>query len=830
VKRDRDAILRLTWDLSYVVVGAAIATALAWPIYESVRVVLIGVVATLLGVGLVVLRERLRRPFWMLALAVVAAYLLVVVPLAIPAALSSPLRVLRGLGDGIVGVVVGWKQVLTLTLPLGEYQAVLVPFLVVMLLGTVFATLLVVRGSKRAVFAVPVVMLMSVFGLVFGSSDTGQPLRLGALVVPAPRETLLAILLVVVSLVWLVGRARMARVRALRVVQASTAGVSQGSQSKWMAARRQALGVVLVVGAVGGGLAIAPAAAGWVPREALREAVDPLLIVQKQASPLGGYRAWFDAANYHQTLFTVTGDTTGIDRVRIATLGDYDGEVFRAGDQDGDPLFARLAGDGAAGGSSLTVTIGEGYSGVWVPVPGTIDAAPGFSGAKAEALTDGFYVSRSDAAAVDVAERADGGYGLEVGDSYRVDARPSAAGTELGDARGGQPLVAESDYPEMAEWVEAQEVPRTGDGLAELVTRLRERGYLSHSLSDGDSAAPWIADLQATSGYAFQSSYAGHSTARIEQLFADLADQQRIAGPDAADEILVAAVGDDEQFAAAAAVLARYFGFDSRVVVGARLATDEDAPSVAPCEGGVCTGANVTAWVEVRAADGTWATLDASPQYAVTPIDVTEGEQLPENPTVPQESSTDVLDPPPAQRDDSEGSTADDALDSDWFAALLPILLAVGTGVLAVFLLLLPLLFLFLIKRLRRNRRRNEPVPEVRVVGAWDELVDSYVDHRIAVPTGASRQSIAAAVGRPQAIALAAAVDAAVFAEHPPTRESADAAWALVDEERAGLTESSTLFDRLKAAVNLASFLRHFTPRAVLAAGLSLFRQKETRQ
>ena len=825
---EQGALTRVVWDLSYIVVGAAIAVALAWPIYQSPRVVLVGAVATLLGVGLVVLGGRLKWPGWVLALGAVAAYLLVVVPVAIPAALSSPLRILRGLGDGVVGVVVGWKQVLTLSLPLGEYQAVLVPLLVVVLLGTLLATLLVLRTRRFAAAAVPVVLLMSVFGLVFGSSDTGSALQLGPLTVPAPREVLLSILLVMVSLAWLVGRARMARVRALRLAQASTAGISQGSRSGWIAARRQILGVVLVVAAVVGGLALAPTAAGWSSREALREVVDPLLIVQKQASPLGVYRSNFEGDAYGRTLFTVSGDTAGIERVRIATLGSYDGEVFRAGGEEGDQLYSRLPGDGAPGGVDLTVTIGEGYSGVWFPVPGTLDAAPDFTGGKAEQLTDGFYVNAADAAAVEVAETADGANGLEAGDSYRIEVQPDPADAELGDDRGGQPLVSENDYSELADWVEAQEVPRSGDGLAELITRLRDRGYLSHALTDGDAATGWIGALQSTSGYVFQSSYAGHSTARLEELFADLADQQRNVGPDAAEELLVSAVGDDEQFAAAAAVLARYFGFQSRVVVGARLSSDEELPSVAPCVDGVCTGANISAWVEVRSTStGAWVPFDVSPQYGVVPIDVTEGEQLPENPTVPEEARSDVLDPPPAQRDDSEGSTLDDDDEAGWLAALLPILAAVGTGVLALVLLLLPLLFLLFVKGSRRRRRRGEPVPEVRVVGAWDELIDGYSDHRIEVPHGATRTSIAESVGREPAMRLAAAVDAAVFAEHPPTRESADAAWALVDAERASLAESSTLFERIKAAVNLSSFLRHFTPRAVLAASLSLFRPKE---
>jgi len=826
--RDTGALSRLVWDLSYIVAGVAIAVAIAWPIYRSPRVVLIGAVATVLGIGLVVLGRRLKWPAWVLALGTVAGYLLVVVPVAIPAALSSPLRIVRGLGDGVVGIVVGWKQVLTLSLPLGEYQAVLVPLLVVLLLGTLLATLLVLRGGRFAAAAVPVVLLMSVFGLVFGSTDTGSALVLGPLTIPAPREVLLSILLVILSLVWLVGRARMARARALRLAQASTAGIRQGTHSGWIAARRQMLGVVLVVGAVVGGLALAPAAAGWSPREALRESVDPLLIVQKQASPLGVYRSNFEGDAFDRTLFTVSGDTEGIDRVRIATLGDYDGEVFRAGGSDGEQLYSRLPGDGAPGGVPVTVTIGEGYSGVWFPVPGMLDAAPAFSGEKAERLTDGFYVNTADAAAVDVAERADGGYGLETGDSYRIEVQRAAEGSGLGDSRGGEPLVSESDYAELADWVEAQDVPRTGDGLAELIDRLRDRGYLSHALTDGEASASWVGALQATSGYLFQSSYAGHSTARIEELFSQLADQQRIAGPDADDELLVSAVGDDEQFAAAAAVLARYFGFDSRVVVGTRLSTDEESPSVAPCVDGVCTGANVTAWIEVQSSTtGAWVPFDVSPQFGVVPVDVTEGEQLPENPTVPEEARSDVLDPPPAQRDDSEGSTLDDETEAGWLDALLPILAAVGTGVLALFLLLLPLLFLLVVKATRRSRRRAEPVPEVRVVGAWDELVDGYSDHGIEIPFGATRQSIAEAVGREPATRLAAAVDAAVFAEHPPTRESADAAWQLVDAERVSLAESSTLLERIKAAVNLSSFLRHFTPRAVLAASLSLLRPKE---
>ena len=828
MRRETGDLTRLVWDLSYVVVGAVVAAALAWPIYQSGRMLVIAAVATVLGIAIVLVGARLRWAAWVTALATVGAYLVLVVPLAIPSALVSPIRILRGLGDGVVGVVVGWKQILTLTVPLGEYQAVLVPFFVVMLVGTLAATLFALRGGRFSTAAVPVVLAMSLFGLVFGSLDTGRALPLGFTAVPAPREVLLSVLIVMVSLVWLVGRARMQRLRALRIVRASTDGVRQGAHSPWIAVRRQALGAILVVGAVLVGLAVAPAAAGWSDREALREAVDPVLVLQKQTSPLGAYRSWFEDDRFDEKLFTVTGDTSGIDRVRIATLGRYDGEVFRAGNESGDQVFARLPAATASDGVRLTVTIGDGFSGVWVPVPGTLDSAPDFTGSRADELTDSFYVSDADAAAVDVAVRADGGYGLAAGDSYRIEVQPPADDASLGSDQGGQPLVSENDYPEMADWVESQQVPRTGTGLAELITRIRERGYLSHALVDSEASLSWISALKTQADYVFQSSYAGHSVGRVETLFTEMNTQQGISGLDVPDELLVSAVGDDEQFATAAALLARYFGFESRVVVGARLSTDEQAPSVAPCDDGVCTGANVTAWVEVLSPASQWVPIDVSPQFAVVPIDVTEGEQLPENPTVPQEARTDVLDPPPAQRDDSTGTDPDDKVDDGWWAALLPILAAVGTGVLALLLLLLPLIFLVAIKSTRRRRRRNEPIPEVSVVGAWDELVDTYTDFAIDVPDSANRQIVAEAVGRPSALALANTVDAAVFAEHPPTRESSDAAWALLDDERADLAESSTVIGRIKAAVNLGSFFRHFTPRSVITAVLARFTPKES--
>ena len=67
-------------------------------------------------------------------------------------------------------------------------------------------------------------------------------------------------------------------------------------------------------------------------------------------------------------------------------------------------------------------------------------------------------------------------------------------------------------------------------------------------------------------------SAAGHSYDRIDRLFTELNERESEVA-DSPGASLVAAVGDDEQFAAAVALIAADLGFPSRVVLGARLET-----------------------------------------------------------------------------------------------------------------------------------------------------------------------------------------------------------------------------------------------------------------
>jgi hypothetical protein len=791
------------WTLGFVLVVVVLATVAAWPVYETPRALVVGLVGGVVGMGVAVLARVLRWGALFGALAAVGVYVLVAVPLAVPSALSSGPALLGGLRDAVLGVVLGWKQMLTLSPPLGEYQAVLIPFLVVMLAGGFLATLLGLHPGRRAALAVPVVIGMTVFGIAFGPSSASATLPLGVLDLPAPREWLVGVGVFLAGVTWLIGRARIQRAQALRIVAAEN--VSRRAAPVWLRIRRHLLAGGLVVVALVAGLAVAPVAAGWADRSVLRDGIEPMIVVQEQSSPLGAYRAWFAGDRLDEPVFEVQGDTGSVDRIRLVTLDAYDGNDFHI---SADDRFSRLprSAPPATGRVELDITIGDAYRGIWVPAPAGLAEAPDFAGSRADALADGFHIDDDGDTAITVAETSGGGSGLVPGDRYSVLVDPPADTDGITALKGGDSALDADDYPMLVEWAEMQEQPRTGAGFAELVDRLRSRGYLSHAILDDSAAAGWIAGLQESEGYAFAPSYAGHSAARVEELFASMVEQERRAGSDAAPELLVSAVGDDEQFAAATALLARHWGLESRVVLGTRLAGAEEVPGIPACTE-VCTGENMTAWVEVRASGGDWSPIDVTPQFAMLPSAITEGEQLPEHPTVPEQPRSEALDPPQAQSDSNDDAPPLEAPEGEFFALLLPILRAVGLSALALLLLALPLLVLVFAKGHRARTRRAAVSPEVRLSGAWEELVDLYADHDIEMADVGTRVQRAASTDRGAAARLAAIVDRGVFAGHPPTDADADEAWAIVDAEHARLTQNRTRRQRLLARLRPGSFV-----------------------
>ncbi|MGW9628065.1 transglutaminase domain-containing protein [Microbacterium sp. NPDC055521] len=797
------------WALAYLLVGVALTTAAAWPVYESPRAIVVAATGGLTGiaVGLLVHTRRLGPVLG--TIAVVGAYLVLAVPLAVPSGLTSAAAFGAALRDAVLGVVVGWKQILTLAPPLGEYQAVLVPLLVVSLFGAFLASLLALHPGRRAAAAVVVVAAMGVFGIAFGLSAPSPTMTLGPVSLPAPRELAVGVALFMASLAWLVGRSRLQRAAALRAVAAR--GVARRGTPLWPTVRRRLLAGSLVVVALAAGALVAPAAAVWSDRSVLRDAVEPMIVVREQPSPLASYRSWFAGDHLDATVLSIDGDAGAIDRIRLVTLDRYDGQDFHVSPE---ARFSRLPRTDAPGPgrSELEITIGDAYRGIWMPVPGALVAAPKFAGARADALADGFHMDDGGDTAITIADAPGGGRGLAPGDRYTVLAEAAAGDRDgFSAAQGGESLLDAQAHPELVDWAQRQEQPRTGAGYLELIDRLRSRGYLSHALLDDAAAAGWITDLK-SEGYSFAASYAGHSSARVEEVFASLRRQEVKVGSDASPEMLVSAVGDDEQFAAAAALLARYWGLESRVVIGARLAAAEEVPGIAPCTD-VCTGASMSAWVEVRAPGAEWVAVDVTPQFALLPSTITEGEQLPEHPTIPEQPRSEALDPPPAQNDSQADAAPLEQSDSPLLGGFLPVVRTIAISLLAVLLLALPLLTLLIAKAMRRRARRTADDAELGLVGAWEELVDLYVDNGVAMPAEGTRVQRARSAGRPAAEELARLVDTAVFAPHPPADTDAASAWAIVDRERSEIERATGRWQRLRSRLRMRSLLDRIRPR-----------------
>jgi len=808
----------------FALAAVAIAAAAAWPIYETTRVVLLAAVAGGVGVALGLLATRMRRGALIAAAGLPAAYLVLVVPLAVPSAMTSPTTWLVGVRDGVAGLVLGWKQLLTLPTPVGDYQAVLVPLFAIVLLGGFGVAAFAARPGRSAVLAVPIALVMSGFGPLFGPSGLGASLAVGPARIPGAALVGLGIAAVILCLVWLSVRARLERFAAIERAAAAGGTVSQARVTGVRLARSLMAGALAIV-AIVAGVAIAPVAAELGDRASLRDRVDPMVVLSRTESPLSDYRRWFAGAAFDTTVLQVAG-ADGLDRLRFATLTRFDGVRFTvdgstAGRFSRIPTSARAPGD-----VEVTVTLGDGWSGPWLPMPGIVTAAPVFAGGAD--LADGLAVAPGGVTAIAVVGTTEqDAVGPGPGTVYTVAGQPLAeAATVIGGTDGGPSLLADA-MPQLADWVELQGVPSTGDGLLELVQRLRDRGALSHARVEDAAAAGWIAALAERADYSFEPSMAGHGTARIEELFAALTRQQVLAGADADPSLLVAGVGDEEQFATAVALLARHLGFDSRVVVGVRLATDEPLSSVAPCVDGVCTGANVTAWVEVLGDGGQWGVIDVGPQFAVPITRVAEGEILPEHPTTPQRPESELVDPPVSQLGETDAAAGDEPGDgTDWLAVVLPIARIVGLVIAAIVLLLLPAIVLAVAKSARRGRRRRAAPPEAAVVGAWEELIDGYVDRGMLVGDRGPRSWTAEHAARPAAVGLAGLVDAAVFADAPVTDADRTAAWSIVDGERAALRAQSGPFARLGAMLTPRSLVRHLADEPVEPTTLEVGRER----
>lgn len=743
----------IAFDVAVLALLLVIAAAVFWPVYRDVSYPIAVGGAVVAGTAVALVGARFRWPSFVVLLVGAGVFLVLGVPFAVPGrAIAGVLPSWDGILELLGAVVFGWKQLLTITLPVGDYQALLVPAFLLFFAASLTSVTIAARSRYPELAVIPPIVAFLV-AIAFGPDQAPWP-------IPLALGMLAAVLAFLVRHRW---RRRRAAIRALARATPDAEGRPLET------AGDAALGVR---GIVAGALILAVASAASIgatvvapvtgERDVLRSAVVQPFDPRDYPSPLSGFRRYLRDDRAGAVLLRVDGLPDGA-LLRVATLDRYDGVVYSVGSGAVDRAsgtFVRIpqsVDQSGVVGTPVSVDVEvAGYRGVWVPDAGSFESID-FGGDRAAALADAFYYNQATGTAAVLG-------GLEAGDSYRIEAvlpdQPSA--DEIAELTPGDAEVARlGEIPEeLALYLEerVRSLTAPGDRLAAMLDALRTDGYISHGLADDEPP-----------------SRSGHGADRLAEL---------VTAPQM--------IGDAEQYAVAAALMARQLGFPARVVFG-----------FAP-ENGEVRGEDVTAWIEVDTARYGWVAIDPVPEERPIP------EEEPEEQS--QISRPPSIVPPPPDRPDPQAdqtapdSTQDepDALDPV-LAALLGVARVVGVSLLAVAVLLAPFLLVIAAKARRRRLRRTAPDVVQRISGGWDEYADAVIDHGFAAPPAATRSELAAVAGGLPARVLAAVADRAVFAPERADPADADRVWDAVGDLRASLDLGLTRRQRLRALVSLRS-------------------------
>ncbi|MFT2750695.1 transglutaminaseTgpA domain-containing protein [Clavibacter sp. Sh2036] len=768
---------------------AGLGAAAFWPVHQDASFPRMAAITIAVGAAVAVAGTRRRWGSAVVAGIVVALFLLLGVPLAVPTRAVDGWRpTLDGLADLVEGASLGIVRLLTIALPVGDYQALLVPAFALLLLAAVIGPTVALRSRRPELAVIPSLVVL-VVGAALGPDRSQGPDAPDAsgLLVPV------ALAWLATALLWIARCRWRRRHRAVqRLGRGSGVPLESAADRRRSGARAGASAVAVLGVALVAGVAAAHALPPEVARTGLRSAVEQPFDPRDQISPLSSFRTYWKEPAVDATLLTVSGLPAG-GRIRLAALDTYDGVVYGVGGARGGEAsrtgrasgtFARvpyrLDQRGATGDDvALDVVIGS-YRGVWLPGAGRLERI-GFDGPGSGRLADSFYYDDAIATGAVVG-------GLAEGDAYRIEAVvPATPPLEaLADERPGDAVAPRpTGVPDaVAARVDVSTAARDGGTaggadaglgtsasqgaqLVAAISALRADGYVSHGLGD----APF--------------SRSGHSAERI----ADLLTARPM-------------LGDAEQYAVAAALLADDLGFPVRVVMG--FAPGEAA--VRDAAGGpvAVTGSDVTAWIEVDTASSGWVAVDPNPPVRDVP------DALPDEPTEVARPQT-VLPPPVEEQAEPDDRTPPDASRDDrpeadpTLRALLAVVRVAGWSLLALGLAASPFLAVVGAKAGRRRRRRRAPAARDRVAGAWDEFRDGAVDRGLVPRVPATRREIAGLAGVGGARGLAEVADESVFAPGEVLDPLADAAWRRADELAARMDAGRTRRQRLRALASTAS-------------------------
>ena len=831
---------------SFLLALTSMSLLFVWPIYQDVYLLATAFGALLTGFAIGAYQQRRSASLVTTVMLTLFAFIALALPLANPRALTNPGSMFDGFLEAVRAPIESWKQIITIDLPLGTYHALLAPVLVLYLLtGLLFGWLIFGKIASYWLAAFPVLAVV-IFAIGFGVTSVPGDFSVLGLSLPFSTSLVSGTGLFVLLVIYLNWGARATRREKLMVGKDSL-GLTRNLLFRKL--RRFSLAAVvltIVVTLVGTTMEL-----GGVPnsRTVLRSGVEKLRVLQQQTSPLSTYRKFFsDPELLQRELISYT--TQGApSRIRIATMPYFNGETFTVSPTSGSTLddnvfFARVPSEVPTSGNGIPkffdLSVGK-LDAIWLPVATNVKRIT-FLGNNSAQLTDSLFLNRvTNTAAIIPGSSENANYRLEYLSEPQVQAEDITPGTAT---------IDESFIPDsLKTWLAAQPdvTINDGTGMVAITKRLRDRGFLSHALTEPEvTETQTVSWVTAVDGLEFQQSTAGHNVSRIDQLFKDLNSQQERVGKRGN---LVATAGDDEQFATAIALIATAKGFPARVVVGFRTGQAEDVPGVPSCAetatSGLCTGANLSAWAEIQGTNGQWLALDATPQFEKQLTLVPPPPGTPKNPTEAGEDSAVVL--PPGK---SVPSTDSNCLknpekcktppkplwDQIWEFFLTYLLPAIQVvSILSVFAG--PFALIVLMKRRRRRSRQQHPSEFAQIVGAWEEYVDTSLDFGAAMPRNRTRIELARDSANPEVMELAELANEMAYGSsdfesvertEEEIRELASKSWAILEAERARLRTQTNRTGKLRALFSLRSFIRQAKPKEQLQALSSKLRFSQT--
>jgi hypothetical protein len=699
--------------------------------YGGTDYLIAGAVGVVLAVSISYLGQRARVPLLgiiaigVLAFALLGGLISVALPGG-PGSGSGAVPTPQVVHDVLATAVDGWKQLLTTAEPVGSASHLLViPFLLGLASGVAAHTL----ASRTRLVLLPAVPPAGVvaFSILFGATHATAAVLQGAG-------------FAAICLAWAAARQQRGGYRATTI----------GRQRPW---QRIILGVAVLAVAAGGATVIGPRLPGAHAHQRVVLTSVPPFNVDSYPSPLDGFRNYTKGAVpgvglYGQELLSTTGLPPD-SRVRIAVMDAYDGVAWGVANAQASSTtfggFQRVGATLPSGGygtaapavtgpvRTATFTIGGKYPLPWLPdlAGATAITFAGMTGQTVQAAFR-FNVATGTGVVPD---------GVPVGLTYTVTAGPAAPtadqvpnATPFGSPGPGIVIPAA-----VTAFANAH-----GGGGGDPMSRMRAlAGYLKANGHYSDGGSGQDKELP------------GHSAGRLTTfLGSDL-------------------TGDDEQYAAAMALLANAVGVPARVALDGTTEAD-----------GSVHGRDVHADVELDLANYGWVTLPVTDFLGTrkqVPLPANKPQPQPVK-AVPQPEQV-VVPVSGNNEGDAQSRAVPPKPPNGGFrlpAIVGTLLVDVGIPLVAVAAIAAALIGA---KNMRRRRRRERGPAAARVAGAWRELVDLGRDMGVRPDPRLTRREQAAVYaaprngGTPTAPDVARAADAAISGPGDPSPEAAGMVW-----------------------------------------------------